>query len=313
LKEKKNMLKNSLHHFVVISLFLGVQTLAPQVFAKLNVVASTSDVGALVEAVGGTDVNLEVIAKGSQDPHFLEPKPSYMVKVSHADLVVANGLSLEVGWLPSLLQGGRNPKVNPGSRGYLEVGSLIEPIEVPKGQVSRAEGDVHPDGNPHITLDPIRLGQIALGLADRLGELDGAHKEDFKRRAQTLQKDLEEKTKNWQARVLKTGVKEAVAYHNDMAYFFNRFGLKAGGFLEPKPGIPPTAQHLMDMIKVIKNDKIPRILVENFFDTKIADRLKNDVPEVKVSVVGVAVGSKPELKTNADVIEQLVQAIEGQL
>lgn len=285
--------------------------LVTQAEAKLNVVATIADLGALAEAVGGSDVNVDTIAKGSQDPHFLEPKPSYMVKVAKADLVVANGLSLETGWLPSLITGGRNPKVNPGSKGFIELGSHIDPLEVPKGTVSRAGGDVHPDGNPHFTVDPIRMGLAAVVLAERLGELDPAHRADYLKRAQDYKKDLETRTKDWQERIKKTGVKEVVTYHNDLLYFLERFGLKAAGYLEPKPGIPPTAQHLMDTINLIKNEKIGVILVENFFDTKIADRLAADVPSAKVRVVGISVGSKPELKTSADVINQLVSAIEG--
>jgi len=294
----------------LIALFASF-VFATSAHAKLNVVATTSDIGALATAVGGADVNVETIAKGSQDPHFLEPKPSYMVKVRNADLVVSNGLSLESAWLPSLIQGGRNPKVNPGTQGYLELGGKIEPLEIPKGAVSRAAGDVHPDGNPHFMLDPVRVGQLAVVVAERLRELDPAHGADYSKRAQELKKDLETKTKDWQERIDKSGVKKVVAYHNDLLYFLERFGLKAAGFLEPKPGIPPTAQHLLDMATLIKNEKIGVILVENFFDTKIADRLASDVPSAKVKVVGIAVGSKPELKSAADVVNQLVSAIEG--
>ncbi len=301
-----------LKHFTAIALTILVLNLGGlRAEAKLNVVATTSDIGALLEKIAGDQASVEVIAKGTQDPHFIEPKPSYMVKVAKADLLVSNGLSLEEGWLPNLIQGGRNPKVKPGTKGYLELGQHAEPLDIPQGAVSRAAGDVHPDGNPHFTLDPIRMGALANVVAERLAELDPSNRAQFVGRAKTLQKELETKTKEWQERIAKTGVKQVVAYHNDLRYFLERFGLRAAAFLEPKPGIPPTAQHLLDTVSLIKRDKISVILVENFFDTKIAERLASDVPSVKVRVVGIAVGSKVELKSTADVIEQLVAAIEG--
>lgn len=279
--------------------------------AKLNVVATIPDIGALVEVVGGSEVNVDTIVKGTQDPHFLEPKPSFMVKVSKADLLVSNGLSLEVGWLPSLIQGGRNPKVNAGAKGNLELGQFAEPIDIPVAAVTRAGGDVHPDGNPHFVIDPIRMGRLGLVIANRLGDLDESHRAGYLERAKALQIQLEEKTKSWKDRVAKTGIKKVITYHNDMAYFLERFGLEAVGYLEPKPGIPPTAQHMLGIINLVKAQNVKLVFVENFFDTKIAERIVADIPAVKVKIVGIAVGSKPDLKTTADVIEQLVSAIEG--
>ncbi len=279
--------------------------------AKLNVVATIPDLGAMIEAVGGSDVTVDVIAKGTQDAHTIEPKPSYMVKISRADLVVSNGLSLEIGWLPSLLQGGRNPKVINGAKGYLDLGTQVDPIEVPKGPVTRAGGDVHPDGNPHFTLDPIRLGKLALVVADRLRELDNTHKAAYNDRAKAFQEMLEKKTKEWQERINKTGVKKVVTYHPTLNYFLNRFGIQNAGYMEPKPGIPPTLGHIIDLINLIKRENVRVVLHENIYETKYAQKLEAEVPGLKVEPVGVSVGSKPELKTNADVYEQLVKAIES--
>ena len=278
--------------------------------AKLNVVASTSDVGGLVATVGGDDINLEVIAKGTQDPHYIEPKPSYMVKVSRADLLVSNGLALETGWLPSLIQGGRNPKVNAGSRGYLDLGESADPMGVAKTAVSRAEGDVHPEGNPHFMVDPVRVSKLAMVVADRLGELDATKKQAFVDRAKAFQKQIETKMPQWQERIKKSGITKTITYHDDLAYFLKRFGIEAVGFLEPKPGIPPTANHILEIIDLVKKDKVGLILVENYFDTKIADRLAQDAPTAKVRVVGIAVGSEPGLKSITDVIDEIVTAIE---
>lgn len=279
--------------------------------AKLNVVATTSDIGALVREVAGDDANVTTIAKGSQDPHFLEAKPSYMVKLRDADLLVANGLSLEIGWLPSLTRGARNPKVNPGAAGYLDLGSLIDPIDKPTESLTRAMGDVHPDGNPHFTLDLERASDLALKIAERLGQLDSAHKDGYKARAEAFKARIDGKMKDWKARVAKTGIKDVITYHPSLNYFLNRFALRAPINLELKPGVPPSAQHILDVISVAKNEKIKLIFVDNFFDTKIADRVAKESPSTRVASVGIAVESKPELKTLDDVTEQLVRALEG--
>jgi zinc/manganese transport system substrate-binding protein len=279
--------------------------------AKLNVVTTTPDLGALVQEVGGRNVNVDSIAKGTQDPHQIEPKPSYMVKVSKADLVVSNGLSLEIGWLPSLLTGARNPKVKPGAPGSLDLGASVTPIEIPHGAISRAGGDVHPDGNPHYTLDPIRMGQLALVVAKRLGELDSAHQAEFDKNAQSYKSKMESMTKTWQERIKKSGIGKIVTFHPSLNYFLDRFGVKSEAYLEPKPGIPPTVSHILEVIELIKKEKITLVLHENIYDTNYVEKLKSNAPGVNVKIVGISVGSKPELKTNADVYEQLVQAFEN--
>jgi zinc/manganese transport system substrate-binding protein len=280
-------------------------------FAKLNVVASTADIAAMVRVVGGDQINVVAIARGSQDPHYIEAKPSFMVKLNNADLLVFNGLSLEIGWLPSLIRGARNPKVSPGTQGSLDLGSLIEPIDKPTGVVSRAMGDVHPDGNPHFMLDPVIVGDLAVKLANRLGELDGANKDQYATRAKAYKDLLDKKVADWQARIQKSGVKKLVTYHPSLNYFLKRFGLVAPIHLEAKAGVPPSAQHILGVIDLMKNEKIKLILVDNFFDTKIADRVAKDVPGAKVVSVGISVDSAPKLDKLEDVTEELVKAIEG--
>ena len=297
--------------FIFGLLVLAVSFQASSAQAKLNVVATTSDIGALVREVAGDDANVTTIAKGSQDPHFLEAKPSFMVKLRDADLLVANGLSLEIGWLPSLTRGARNPKVNPGGSGYLDLGALIDPIDKPTETLTRAMGDVHPDGNPHFTLDPERNAELSLKVAERLGQLDSAHKDAYQKRALAFKSRIESKMKDWKARLEKTSIKEVITYHPSLNYFLSRFSIKAPVNLELKPGVPPSAQHILDVIAVARTNKIKLILVDNFFDTKIADRVAKEAPGTRVASVGIAVESKPDLKTLDDVTEQLVRAFEG--
>ena len=297
---------------IQLFLILGMLMIcAPGAFAKLNVVTTVPDLRSIVNEVGQDEVNVSSIAKGTQDPHFIEAKPSYMTKISQADLVVAIGMELEIGYLPPLLNGARNPKVMPGSPGYLEVGPLVEPLEVPAGKISRSDGDVHPEGNPHVTLDPIRAGEIAVKIAGRLGQLDSAHAAVFLGRAQTLQKRLVERTKGWSARVAQSKVKEVITYHRTLTYFLSRFGIGNPAILEPKPGIPPTGGHTLEVIALVKEKKIPLILVENYFDPTVTNKIKTEVPAVRAATVPVSVDGAPGMNTLDDVYEKLVSTVEG--
>jgi zinc/manganese transport system substrate-binding protein len=279
-------------------------------FADLNIVTTTADLEAVVNAVSGGKAQVSAIAKGTQDPHQIEAKPSFMVKMRGADLVIAQGLELETAWIVPLIQGGRNPKISVGTNGFLELGDKIDPIEIPKGNVSRAEGDVHPGGNPHFTLDPIRLGDAAVIIAGRMGDLDPSNRALFKKNAETFQQHLKDKNKEWKTRLEKTGIKSAVTYHKTLSYFLDRYGIKNPIQLEPRPGIPPTAAHLLDVIELMKKDSIRLVLIENFFDSKAGDKVKQEVPQAKVAVVPVSVGGEPEIKTNEQLIERIVKTIE---
>lgn len=278
--------------------------------SALQVVTTTTDLAALVQSVGGARVQVFAVAKGTQDPHQIEAKPSFMVKMRDADLVVAQGLELETAWILPLIQGARNPKINEGGRGFLELGASLHPIEVPSGNVTRAEGDVHPGGNPHFQLDPVRLGEAAVLIADRLGELDGGGRDEYAKNARALQKRLADKAVQWKARIAKTGLHEIVTYHKTLSYFFDRFGLVNKLQLEPKPGIPPTAAHLMEVSRQIKQRHLPLIWIENFYDRDAADKVKQDNPKVKIQMVPVSVGGESGIKTNEDLIERLVKMLE---
>lgn len=292
--------------------FLLLLALIPSLAqAKLQVVASITDLAALASEVGGDAVEVESIAKGTQDPHFIEAKPSYMLKLSKADLLLTVGLELEIGWIPTLVHGARNPKIQAGGRGFLELGPSLDPLDVAKGKISRAEGDVHPDGNPHFYLDPLRMGKAAQLIAARLGELDSAHAAAFEQRAKAFQARMETKTADWKKRIEKSGVKKVVTYHKTLTYFFDRFGIQNAAFLEPKPGVPPSGGHLVEVMNVMKAQKVPLILVENFFDGSVTKKITQEVPGSRSTTVAVDVGGEPTIKNIDDLIEQLVKAIEG--
>jgi zinc/manganese transport system substrate-binding protein len=279
--------------------------------AKLSVITTTTDLRSITGEVGGDLITVDSLGKGTQDPHFIEAKPSYMLKVNKADLVISTGMELEIGWLPSILSGARNPKVNAGERGNLEVGPSVEPLEVPTGNISRADGDVHPAGNPHVTLDPIRSGEIAVLIAKRLGELDTGNAAKYAANAKAFQARLAEKTKAWTDRVKKTGVTKIITYHKTLTYFLDRFKLENPVILEPKPGIPPTSGHIIDVIKIAKEQKIPLILVENYFDPTVTTKIKQEVPGLRAVTIPVAVEGAPGISKLDDLYETIVKAIEG--
>lgn len=293
------------------TLLFAILCLSQNAFAKLTVVTTLPDLRALVEEVGGDNVVVESIAKGTQDPHYVEAKPSFMVRVSKADLIISIGLDLEVGWLPSVIQGARNPKIAKGKPGFLEVGPMVDPLEVPRGTVTRAEGDVHPFGNPHITLDPERMGKVAVIIGDRLAELDTDHATQYRANAKVLQKRLSDKIKLWQHRIDATKIKAIVTYHKTLTYFLNRFHIENPAFLEPKPGIPPTSGHIIEVIDLIKKQKIPLLLIENYFDPSVTNRIKQEVPSIRSETVAVSVDGAPNVKRIDDLYENLVRAIEG--
>lgn len=290
---------------LIFSLFLISSS-----WAKLNILTTTSDLAALAAEIGGDEVSVESISKGTQDQHFIEAKPSFMLKASKADLVLAIGLELEIGWLPSIIRGARNPKILPSSNGYLEVGPTVDLLEKPNGAITRAMGDVHPDGNPHVVLDPLRMSEIALAVAKRMKLLDSDHGDSYILRAEAFKKRMTEKTKLWKNRIKKSGIQEVVTYHKTLSYFLNRFEIKNEIFLEPKPGIPPTATHLIEVVNQVKNKKIPLVLIENYFDLTSGKRVASEVSGIRVESVPVAVGGLSEVKTLDDLYESLVKIIE---
>lgn len=292
-----------------ILLFLIISVFSQATLAKIQVAATTTDLAAIVKAVGQDQVETFAIGKGTQDPHQIEAKPSFMVKLRATDLVVAHGLELESAWLDPLIQGARNPKLS-AKTGVLELAGELEPIEIPKGGISRAEGDVHPGGNPHFQLDPIRLGKAAVLIAEKLAELDPAHKDFFIANANQFQKQMQAKTQEWQARLKKTGVTEFVTYHKTFAYFCARFSMECSLQLEPKPGIPPTAGHLLSVIDQMKKRKLRIVLIENLYDDAVGTKIKADIANAHVERVPVMVEGEPGISTNEQLIERVVKAIE---
>src|SRR5690349_2172407 len=240
---------------------------------KLNVITSTTDLAALAQEVGGDRISVESIAKGYQDPHFVEAKPSFLLKLRQADLLISVGLQLEIGWLPPLITQSGNPRVQVGAPGYLDASQFAEILEIPAGQVTRAMGDVHPLGNPHYWLDPDNGRRVAKGIANKLGELDPQDSSYFQQRFQDFDKRLTAAEKNWDEQMKPYRGRKVVTYHRSWPNFAKHFGLDVVGYIEPRPGIPPTPAHTPDLIQQMKRDNVKVMLIEPYFDLKTPDSI----------------------------------------
>lgn len=235
---------------------------------KLNIVTSTTDLASLTQEVGGDRISVDSIAKGYQDPHFVEAKPSFLLKLRHADLLIDVGLQLEISWLPPLVTQSGNPHIQPGANGYLDVSQFAEILEIPQGQITRAMGDVHPQGNPHFWLDPDNGRRIARGISQKLGEMDPDNATYFQQRFQDFDRRLAAAEKNWEAEMAPFRGRKIVTYHNSWPNFTKHFGLDVVGYVEPRPGIPPTPSHTLELIQFMKRNNVKLILVEPYFDLR---------------------------------------------
>jgi zinc/manganese transport system substrate-binding protein len=236
--------------------------------ARLNVMTTTEDLASIVREIGGDRVQVGALAKGYQDPHYVEAKPSFILQLQRAHLLVLVGRDLEIGWLPPLLTQSRNARIQPGAAGYLDASLTARILEIPTGQITRAMGDVHPLGNPHYWLDPQNGGRIAGAIAGRLGSIQPGSREYFERRLASFISRLDEAEKRWLAAMAPYKGLKVVTYHRSFPNFAERFGLDIVGYVEPRPGIPPTPRHTAALIDEMKQQGVRLVLVEPYFDLK---------------------------------------------
>jgi ABC-type Zn uptake system ZnuABC Zn-binding protein ZnuA len=239
--------------------------------AALKVVTSTTDLADLAKAVGGSRVDVVHISEGYQDPHFVEAKPSFMLRLRDADVFAFVGLDLEVGWMSLLVDGSRNPRIRPGSRGYIDVSRAIPVLDVPAGQIDRSQGDVHPLGNPHYWLDPANARRIARLFAERFAELDHAGADTYEANRRSFEERLSAAERGWAAARAKIRGKPIVAWHTSWRYFASYSGADIVGFMEPKPGVPPSPSHLAGLILTMQRTGAKVIVMEPFYQRKTAD------------------------------------------
>jgi zinc/manganese transport system substrate-binding protein len=277
-----------------LALIFVVAPPAVRAETKLQIMTATTDLAALAQEVGGDKVEVESIARGYQDPHFVEAKPSFLLKLRRADLLIVVGLELEIGWLPPLITQSTNPKIQVGAPGYFDASRFAKILEIPTGTVTRAEGDVHPQGNPHYWLDPENGLRIAKAIADKLSQMRPGDAAYFAQRYDAFEQHLKQADQQWLAQMKPYAGRKIVTYHRSWPNFAEHFGLNVVGYVEPRPGIPPSPQHTVELIGQMKRDGVKVIVVEPYFDLKTPNAIARDTGGTVV-VLMPSVGGEKEI------------------
>ncbi len=319
----------------------------------IRVVATVQNLGAIAREVGGERVEVATIASGIQDAHFVDPKPSFIVLLRSADLLLVNGLDLEVGWVPPLTQGARNGRILYGGDGHLDCSTWIEVLEVPTVPVSRAQGDVHPYGNPHYLTDPLNATLVARGIAEAFKRESPDDSEYFEERSQAFAvrlhavlfgedlvdyvggnklerlaragqldsflassvvegKPLEGLLGGWLGRMRPFAGARIVTYHRDYSYFARRFGLEPVDYVEPKPGIPPSAKHITELTERLQRGDIKLLITRPFVEKRSTELLfeRTGIPVLTLPLeVGGAPGTDDYFELFNHVISEIASAM----
>ena len=288
-------------------LFLALAP-AARASAALKVVTTIEGLAALASEVGGDKVQVDHLSRGIQDPHFVDANPMLAVKLRNADLLVDVGLDLEIGWLPPLVNQSRNPEIQPGGSRRLTAASAVQVLDVPSGPVSRAQGDLHPGGNPHFLTDPRRALEVAKALAAKLSTLDAGNAAYYGQRLQDFQRRMQAAEARWDKRLAAVKGREMFTRHRTMTYFCDWTGIVCRAELEPRPGVPPPPSHLADLVVVAQKENVKAIVVENYYDTKSAEVVSRH-SGAKIVLVPGDVGGEPGVNTYEKYIDVVVGRI----
>jgi zinc/manganese transport system substrate-binding protein len=265
------------------ALILVGLVLADVCHAKINVVVTTPDLASIVKVIGGSEVEITTLARATEDPHFVDARPSFIARLNKADALVEGGAELESAWLGSLLEGARNPKIASGAVGRIACNEGVRMLEVPT-VLDRSKGDIHAAGNPHYLMDPANARVVASHVADAFGKLDPKSAELYSGNLKKFVDALGEKLSAWEKALAPFKGQRIVSYHNSWPYFSDRFGVKVDLFLEPKPGIPPTPAHLAGVIAKMKEEKVRVIFVEPFLNRKTAETVARNAGATALDV-----------------------------
>ena len=281
--------------------------------AAVNVVTTTEGLAAIVREVGGDGVKVTSLSRGIQDAHFVDANPSLAVKLRNADLLVDVGMDLEIGWLPPLVTQSRNPAIQPGGARRLTAASAVPPMDLPTGPVDRSQGDIHPSGNPHFLTDPRRVQLVAAAIAARLSEIDPGGAPGYQERLQAFRTKVAAAEKGWKAALAPVAGRSVITQHKTLTYLLDWSGLKAAGYMEPRPGVAPPPSHVASLAALVRSAGVKGVLVENYYDRRSADQLR-DLTGVKVIVIPGDVGGTKDASdwvSYVDVlVRSLVQAVE---
>ena len=294
---------------ILTALFIGIFLSANA--APIKVVTIIADLKSIAELIGGNKVSVMSIATGYQNPHFVDPKPSYIINLSKADLFVTVGLDLETGWSPQLLSSSRNNKIQKGAAGYVDASAGVTLYQVPSS-VNRAEGDIHIYGNPHYWLDPINGKVIARNIANGLERIDPSNKAYYEANLQSFNNKIDAKMKEWQTKMAPFKGSKIIAYHNEWVYFETRFGLQIVDFMEPKPGIPPSPSQLVKVIKEVKANNIKVIISSPYFTTSSSDVVSKQTG-AKELTLATSVGAFDSIKNYFDLFDYNINQLTAAL
>ena len=272
-----------------IALWVVVMFSTTMAWAKVNVVSTLPDYGALVQMLGGDHVNVRSLSSPLEDPHYVDAKPSFIVALNRADLVIANGLELEIGWLPNLIDQSRNPGIQLGQPGFFEVAAFVpDLLEVVRGSLDRSMGDIHPGGNPHYYHDPRRMGVLLPALAKRLIALDPTNRAEYEQNLKQAQAEFTAFVKEIRLKFAKLPPEQrrVVAYHKSLSYLLDTLGVTVVAHLEPKPGVAPTPGHVAKILSLMKRENIGIIIHEEHYPAKTSETLAKLVGGRVVKMVG---------------------------
>jgi zinc/manganese transport system substrate-binding protein len=289
--------------------------IAPGAARKLRVVATTNDLKWAVEQIGGKNVEVVALMHPLQNPHTVQPRPSFIVQLNRADLLVRIGLDYEETWLPPLVEESRNPKIRRGGVGDVDASIGIPLLEIPQGRVTREQGEVHIFGNPHYWLDPENMKIIARNIANGLRRIDPANADEYERNLKRLERLMDDLLDETLKLAAPLRGEKFVAYHTTWSYLANRYGFRIIGYLEPKPGIPPSASHLADLIVRMRQEKVKFILKEPFYENRIPNMVAQRTG-AKVVEICPTVGGEPDTETYPKllrhILTKLVNAVQSE-
>jgi zinc/manganese transport system substrate-binding protein len=295
-----------------IVLILAAMMVLSGAQAKLNVIVSTPDLAAIAREVGGNNVEITALAKPTEDPHFVDAKPSFILKLSRADVLIEGGAELEIGWLPALIDQCRNPKIAPGAPAHVAANQGVTMLEVPS-TLDRSKGDIHAAGNPHYLVDPVNAKKAAENIAAAFEQLDPKSAETYRVNFKKFSDTIDAKLADWQKKFEPYKGQQIVAYHNSWIYFGNRFGLNIDLYLEPKPGVPPTPTHLAEVITRMRADKVHVIIVDPYLNRRTAETVAAKADGIVVDVTQFPGGVKGTEGGYVQLMDYLVNAVTNAL
>jgi zinc/manganese transport system substrate-binding protein len=272
----------------VLSLVVALGVTSRPAVAAVKVIATVPDLAALAHEIGGEAVTVKALSLASQDPHFVDAKPSLALELNRAQLLLHVGLDLEIGWLPTLLVGARNPDIQAGAAGNLDCSQFVTRLDVPAQAIDRSHGDIHPGGNPHYLYDPRAALAVATGIAQRLGEIDSAHAGVYRGNLATFKRHVEAARARWEKRFAPARGTPIIGYHRTWSYLADWLGLEQVGFLEPKPGLPPNPRHVAGLLTLAKSRKVKLILQETYYPDATSKLVASNVPAKLVEITSGA-------------------------